>query len=360
MYFSNLGVKELNLSIFYYWCIKSLPFVSPQQERGLRTAGHPPAARRLTQNSSGRSPGTLPRPRLSALLEAAYLGSGGPGGSGPQHVWAWCGESQPLVDWREIQEEESVAWSGCALGSTEQGEWRWLSLWTPRKQAFLPCGHLDFESAVTVQNDEFKCSFHSSYSRLVNVETPRNSILSLHTLVKYKLCTTKMELALELKFHWVTRPWKWRQIRISADQQKWRQIRISADQQKWRQIRISVVSSVCILYHQLNAVQYKSPTAKGSAPNQGAAPNKLGLEVRLRSLKHRKCSENFVSAFVSYQVELLSLYGAEVRRAPFKTSAFAVCTKVTSPFLPRVIKFKFLQQPHQKYNITQYEELGFS
>ena len=28
--------------------------------------------------------------------------------------------------------------------------------------------------------------------------------------------------------------------------------------------------------------------------------------------------------------------------------------------LPRVINFKFLLQPHQKYYITQYEELGFS
>ena len=27
---------------------------------------------------------------------------------------------------------------------------------TPRKHAFLACGHLDFESAVTAQNDEFK------------------------------------------------------------------------------------------------------------------------------------------------------------------------------------------------------------
>ena len=28
--------------------------------------------------------------------------------------------------------------------------------------------------------------------------------------------------------------------------------------------------------------------------------------------------------------------------------------------LPRVINIKFLLQPHQKYYITQYEELGFS
>ena len=42
---------------------------------------------------------------------------------------------------------------------------------TPRKDPFLPCSHLDFESAVTAQNDEFKVVFDSSYSRLVNVKT---------------------------------------------------------------------------------------------------------------------------------------------------------------------------------------------
>ena len=31
-----------------------------------------------------------------------------------------------------------------------------------------------------------------------------------------------------------------------------------------------------------------------------------------------------------------------------------------NPFFPRVINFKFLLQPHQKYHITQYEDLGFS
>ena len=35
---------------------------------------------------------------------------------------------------------------------------------------FLPYGHLDFESAVAEQSDESKCSFHSSYSRLLNVK----------------------------------------------------------------------------------------------------------------------------------------------------------------------------------------------
>ena len=34
----------------------------------------------------------------------------------------------------------------------------------PRKDPFLTCGYLDFESAVTAQNDEFKGSFHSSFA----------------------------------------------------------------------------------------------------------------------------------------------------------------------------------------------------
>ena len=36
----------------------------------------------------------------------------------------------------------------------------------PRKS-----GHLSLESVVTAQNDEFKGSFYSSYSRLLNVKT---------------------------------------------------------------------------------------------------------------------------------------------------------------------------------------------
>ena len=31
-----------------------------------------------------------------------------------------------------------------------------------------------------------------------------------------------------------------------------------------------------------------------------------------------------------------------------------------NPFTPRVINFKLPLQPHQKYNIPQYGELGFS
>ena len=64
----------------------------------------------------------------------------------------------------------------------------------PRKFTFLPYGHLNFESAVTAQNDEFKANFDSSSSRSLNVMTqPRNSIL--------KLCTRKIELALKVKFY---------------------------------------------------------------------------------------------------------------------------------------------------------------
>ena len=36
------------------------------------------------------------------------------------------------------------------------------------------------------------------------------------------------------------------------------------------------------------------------------------------------------------------------------------CRPVLTFSLPRVINFRFLLQPHQKYYITKYEELGFS
>ena len=68
-------------------------------------------------------------------------------------------------------------------------------------------GNALFCRAVTAQNDEFKGSVDSSYSRSFNVKTwPRNSILSLDTFVKirlsqHKFCTRKMELALEVKFY---------------------------------------------------------------------------------------------------------------------------------------------------------------
>ena len=39
------------------------------------------------------------------------------------------------------------------------------------RYAFMPCGHLDFQSAVTAQSDEFKCSSHNSESRLLTVKT---------------------------------------------------------------------------------------------------------------------------------------------------------------------------------------------
>ena len=46
-----------------------------------------------------------------------------------------------------------------------------LFLPSPQKSAFLPCGHLDFESAVTVRNDEFKAVLIAQNSRLLKVKT---------------------------------------------------------------------------------------------------------------------------------------------------------------------------------------------
>ena len=52
----------------------------------------------------------------------------------------------------------------------------------PREYPPLPCGHLDLESAVTAQNDDFEGSFRGSSSRSLNVKFyPSNSILSLDT-----------------------------------------------------------------------------------------------------------------------------------------------------------------------------------
>ena len=42
---------------------------------------------------------------------------------------------------------------------TNCGAYMALLAHTARKYAFLPCGHLDFESAATAQNDEFKAVF---------------------------------------------------------------------------------------------------------------------------------------------------------------------------------------------------------
>lgn len=49
---------------------------------------------------------------------------------------------------------------------------------TPRECAFLPCGELNFGSAVIAQNDEFQRSFDSYYSRLLNLKAwPRDAVL---------------------------------------------------------------------------------------------------------------------------------------------------------------------------------------
>ena len=85
--------------------------------------------------------------------------------------------------------------------------------------AFLSYGQVDFESAVTVQNDEFKAIFHTSYSHLLTSELSQEtqylaSILSTtfaQCIAPHKLCTRTMELALEVKFISTftefTRPW---------------------------------------------------------------------------------------------------------------------------------------------------------
>ena len=64
-----------------------------------------------------------------------------------------------------VYEEESVTVGGETYHLAGFGKS------TSRKYAFLPCGHLAFESVVAAQIGEFKGSLDSSYSRLLNVET---------------------------------------------------------------------------------------------------------------------------------------------------------------------------------------------
>ena len=55
--------------------------------------------------------------------------------------------------------------------------------------SFLPCGHLDFESAASAQNDEFEGSFDSVFTLVKR----QNLAKKLN-----KLCTRKMGLALKV------------------------------------------------------------------------------------------------------------------------------------------------------------------
>ena len=60
------------------------------------------------------------------------------------------------------------------------------------------------------------------------------------------------------------------------------------------------------------------------------------------------------SAHYLFPIPLLSHLHISVHLLQFTDSCSATLS------LPRVINFKFSLQPHQKYNIVQYEELGFS
>ena len=64
-----------------------------------------------------------------------------------------------------------VAVISYTVGPERVTQERLVGLGTTEIRFLLPYGHLDFESAVTAQNDESKGSFHNSYSRLLNVKT---------------------------------------------------------------------------------------------------------------------------------------------------------------------------------------------
>ena len=58
-----------------------------------------------------------------------------------------------------------------------------------------------------------------------------------------------------------------------------------------------------------------------------------------------------------YNFELLAPVGTSIRNNCFRPAFYAVRLNLS---LPRVVNFKLSLQPHQKYYITQYEELGCS
>ena len=74
----------------------------------------------------------------------------------------------------------------------------------------LPCGHLDFELAVTAQNDEFKgdsiAFLHGRQTSILSQETQylasilTDKLVTMH-LPQHRLCPEKTELALEIKFY---------------------------------------------------------------------------------------------------------------------------------------------------------------
>ena len=80
-----------------------------------------------------------------------------------------------------------------------------------------------------------------------------------------------------------------------------------------------------------------------------------------------KCSTGFPFSFRRYAFPnfcVCAIFSSNLRkgaRISPKASATAVFLwKALTLSLPSVINVKFLLQPHQKYNITQYEERGFS
>ena len=70
-----------------------------------------------------------------------------------------------------------------------------------KKKAFLPCGHLDFESSVTTQNDEFMAVF---VARL-HIRLTAASVQSIRRTRKRELA---LEMTFHLDFHRVTWPWQ--------------------------------------------------------------------------------------------------------------------------------------------------------
>ena len=78
----------------------------------------------------------------------------------------------------------------------------------------------------------------------------------------------------------------------------------------------------------------------------------------VKSISPRQVSEDSATGKTVLTVDAVDQDSPDVTRVRPDSRASALSCLTLS--LPRVINVKFLLQPHQKYNIAPYEEIGFS
>ena len=155
-------------------------------------------------------------------------------------------------------------------------------------------------------------------------------------LSQHKLCTRKMERALEVKlyldFHWVTCPW-WKMLTSRSDVEyvfPWCCASLSNQQTDVLMILLSADITVAhiSLFSPLNAT---------------GDTRRFGLVFDPRS---KAMITNNMPGVLQFYMPQMDHHVYTVRPVPLS--------------ILRVINVKFLLQAHQKYYTTQYEELGFS